>query len=115
MFRDNIDQGRGLPRSLLDIDRAWGYQSSASATPNPDLRCQGCPTTDTRTQVTDTTVAPWDAVGLLAREEQQALSAEIAQVRNQAVPLPLPTCSKSGLPVPEAAAGQMIFTHTLIA
>ena len=75
MPRDSSNTGRGLPRSLLDIDRARGYQSSATANPNPDLSCQGCPTTDTRTEVTDTTEAPWTAIGLLAREEQKALSA----------------------------------------
>ena len=74
-LRDSSAMGRGLPRSLLDIERAAGYQSSASANPNPDLQCQGCPTTDTRAQVTDTTAAPWTAIGLLAREEQMALSA----------------------------------------
>ena len=73
--RDSSSVGRGLPRSLLDIERARGYQSSASANPNPDLQCQGCPTTDTRARVTNTTEDPWTAIGLLAREEQMALSA----------------------------------------
>ena len=73
--RDSASVGRGLPRSLLDIERARGYQSSASANPNPDLQCQGCPTTDTRARVTDTTEDPFTAIGLLAREEQMALSA----------------------------------------
>lgn len=50
----------------------YTYQS-ASAQLNPDLSCKGCPSTDTRVQVQDTTVAPWDAIGLLARA-QQAIS-----------------------------------------
>ncbi len=80
--RDSGSIGRGLPRSLLDIERAWGYQSSASANPNPDLQCQGCPTTDTRVRVTDTTEDPFTAIGLLAREEQMALSACVLVIRS---------------------------------
>lgn len=48
----------------------YNYQSGTVAQLNPDLACQGCPSTDTRAQVQDTTVAPWDAVGMLARAEQ---------------------------------------------
>lgn len=63
--------GRRLPRSLAEIDAMHNYQSDTiGAQLNPDLACQGCPPTDTREQVQDTTTAPWDAIGMLARAEQ---------------------------------------------
>ena len=45
-----------LPRRLSDIETDGQaarrlLQSGASASLNPDLACQGCPTTDTRVQV----------------------------------------------------------------
>ena len=69
-----MEASKQLPRSLLEIDSLYSYASTTSATANPDLACQGCPTTDTRTEVTDTTEVPWSAVGLLAKEQQEALS-----------------------------------------
>ena len=66
---DRKTNGRRLPRSLAEIDKMYTYQST-TASLNPDLACQGCPSRDTRAQVTDTTVAPWDAIGMLARAEQ---------------------------------------------
>ena len=72
--RTNMQTTRRPPRTLLGVDGSRDDASSTSANANPDLACSGCPTTDTRTEVTDTTAAPWDAIGLLMREEQQALT-----------------------------------------
>ena len=65
---------RRLPRSLLGVEKELGYASTPAANANPDLACSGCPSTDTRSEVTNTTAAPWNAIGLLMREEQQALT-----------------------------------------
>ena len=64
-----------LPRRLSEIR---SYATGASASLNPNLACTGCPNTDTRTEITDTQVTPWDAVGLLARQDANSISKCVA-------------------------------------
>lgn len=68
------NDGSRLPRSLAEIDAAHDFASNTTILLNPALECEGCPTTDTRTLVKDTTVAPWDAIGLILREVKVAAS-----------------------------------------
>ncbi len=49
-------------------------QTPASAAAEPNLACHGCPTADTRVQVSDTTASPLNSVGMLVREKQHPLS-----------------------------------------
>ena len=66
-----MEDSSHLPRRLSEI-RTFAANSSASL--NPDLACDGCPTTDTRVEVQDTTATPWDAIGLLDRADANSIS-----------------------------------------
>lgn len=47
---------------------------TTSSTLNPTLECEGCPATDTRVRVTDTTQYPYTAVGMVTRTQSSSIS-----------------------------------------
>lgn len=79
VYTKKISDASHLPRRLSELGSAQTYAQDTSASLNPNLACENCPTTDTRIRVTDTTEAPWDAIGLLARQDANAISAGISQ------------------------------------
>ncbi len=48
--------------------------TTSASSLNPTLECDGCPDTDTRVRVNDTTQFPWTAVGMVTRDQQGAIS-----------------------------------------
>jgi V8-like Glu-specific endopeptidase len=76
VYTKPVEDNSHLPRRLSEIRT---YAENASASLNPDLACESCPTTDTRVMVSDTTETPWDAIGLLARQDANSISNGIAQ------------------------------------
>lgn len=82
VFTKTVTDSSQLPRRLSEVGTAQTYAADASGTSvslNPKLACATCPATDTRTLVQDTTIIPWDAIGLLARQDATSLAAGISQ------------------------------------
>ena len=59
-----------MPTKLLDGTKRSLLQSVVGATLAPTLECEGCPVTDTRVHVNDTSQYPYNAVGLLSTHGQ---------------------------------------------
>ena len=53
--------------------RALLHTSTTNSSLNPTLECVGCPDTDIRVRVNDTTKYPWTAVGMVTRDQQGAI------------------------------------------
>ena len=68
-----VEDSGHLPRRLSEVG-ARTFANGTSASLNPDLACNGCPQTDTRVMVNDTTETPWDSIGLLARQDSNDIS-----------------------------------------
>ncbi len=51
--------------------------TTSASSLNPTLECDGCPDTDTRVRVNDTTQFPWTAVGMVTRDQQGAISRSV--------------------------------------
>lgn len=49
-------------------------QTTSGTSLNPTLACDGCPSSDTRTRVTDTTQYPYTAVGMVTRTQSSSIS-----------------------------------------
>lgn len=71
--------GAGLGPAERQQLRSLLQSSNGSSDFNPTLACAGCPSSDTRARVNDSTVFPWTAVGMLTRTDQSALSSSIVQ------------------------------------
>ena len=69
-----LPAGAGLGPPERQQLRSLLQSSNGSSDFNPTLACAGCPTSDTRVRVNDSTVFPWTAVGMLTRTDQSALS-----------------------------------------
>ena len=67
-----VEDAGHLPRRLSEVRVRTLADTSASL--NPDLACTGCPQSDTRVPVNDTEEMPWDALGLLARQDANDIS-----------------------------------------
>lgn len=69
--RRRVEDAGHLPRRLSEVSRTL---ADTTASLNPDLACNGCPTSDTRVPVNNTKVAPWNALGLLALQDAYSIS-----------------------------------------
>ncbi|DBA99843.1 hypothetical protein WJX77_006939 [Trebouxia sp. C0004] len=72
--------GASMQQQPAGTDRRSLLATTTSASSlNPTLQCDGCPDTDTRVRVNDTTKFPWTAVGMVTRDQQGAISSEVVQ------------------------------------
>lgn len=69
--------GADAAEQPTDDRRALLQTTTSSSTLNPTLECDGCPDTDTRERVNDTTQYPWTAVGMVTRDQQGAISRSV--------------------------------------
>ena len=68
----------GAQQQPVGTDRRSLLATTTTATSlNPTLECEGCPDTDTRVRVNDTTQFPWTACGMVTRNQQDAISRSI--------------------------------------
>ena len=74
---DAREQTAQAPPAPGGHDRRSLLATTTASSLNPTLACDGCPDTDTRVRVNDTTQYPWTAVGMVTRDQQGAISRSV--------------------------------------